>query len=318
MRTSNNWRATLAGAVAACLLVACGGGGGGSSTPATPTQPTTPVTDPNAPVLLGNIAVDGRNWINYRRGQLGVAALTNNTQVGVAAQAHSDYQKTNNIVTHDEVTGNPGFTGLHLLERLTAAGYIFNTNNSYAYGEVISATQNNSGAYMAEELVTAIYHRFVMFEPIFKEVGTGAATNATGYSYFTADFTANNNYGTGVGRGNVVMWPFSGQTGVTTNFFSDYEAPDPVPNVNEVGYPISVHADITAVLAVQTFTVRERGAGADLAVKLLARANDPETPLSAAAIIPLAVLKSNTTYDVTFVGTADAVPVTKTWSFTTK
>jgi hypothetical protein len=64
--------------------------------------------------------------------------------------------------------------------------------------------------------------------------------------------------------------------------------------------------------------VRERGAGADLAVKLLARANDPETPLSAAAIIPLAVLKSNTTYDVTFVGTADAVPVTKTWSFTTK
>jgi hypothetical protein len=249
--------------------------------------------------------------------------LTNSSQIGTAAQAHSYYQKTNNIVTHEEITGKSGFTGADLLGRLTAAGYMFNVNNNYAYGEVISATQNTSGAYMAEELVTAIYHRFVMFEPIFKEVGTGAATNTTGYSYFTADMTANNNYGPGVGRGNVVMWPFSGQTDVTTNFFSDYEQPDPVPNVNEVGYPISVHGDITAVLTVQSFTVRERGATVDLPVRLLRRTadpatNDPETPKSAAAIIPLAVLKSKTVYDVSFVGTADTVPVTKTWSFTTK
>jgi uncharacterized protein YkwD len=329
MRTFNNkWRATMAGAIASCFLVACGGGGGGSNSgavvaPNSPSVPTTPVTDPNAPVLQGNIAIDGRNWINYRRGQLGVAALTNNTQISTAAQAHSDYQKANTTVTHDETTGNPGFTGVHLLERLTAAGYPFNTNNNYAYGEVISATTNNSGAYMAEELVTAIYHRFVMFEPIFKEIGTGAATTSAGYSYFTADLTANNNYGTGVGTGKVVTWPFSGQTGVTPNFFSDFEAPDPVPNANEIGYPISVHGDITAVLTVQTFTVREHGAGADLAVRLLRRTddpltNDPETPKSAAAIIPLAVLKAGTTYDVTFVGTADAAPVSKSWSFTTK
>jgi uncharacterized protein YkwD len=321
MRTfNNNWRATLAGAIASCFLVACGGGGGGTggggvttpNQPGNPTTPTTPVID------VAKIATDGLNWINFRRGQLGVPALTKNAQIATAAQAHSDYQKLNNLVTHDEVAGKAGFTGVHLNERLTTAGYVFNANNNYAYGEIISATNSTSGEFMAEELVTAIYHRFVMFEPIFKEIGTGAAATDAGYSYFTADLTANNNYGTGVGRGNVVMWPYSGQTGVAPNFFSDNEAPDPVPNANEVGYPISVHGDITATLGVQTFKVRERGASADLAVRLLANASDPETPKSAAAIIPLTPLKAGTAYDVTFTGTADGVAVTKTWSFTTK
>jgi uncharacterized protein YkwD len=308
--------------------VACGGGGGGGGV-TTPAPPVTPApTEPTPSVIdVAKMATDGLNWINFRRGQLGVPALTKNAQVSAAAQAHSDYQKLNNTVTHDEIAGKPGFIGVHLADRLPAAGYVFNANNNYAYGEIISATTSSSGEFMAEELVTAIYHRFVMFEPVFKEIGTGAAATTAGYSYFTADMTANNDYGPGVGLGKVVVWPFSGQTGVTPNFFSDNEAPDPVPakGVNEVGYPISVHGNITAVLDVQTFTVRERGATADLVVRLLRHNNDPkdpnyepDTPSSALAIIPLTPLKAGTTYDVTFIGTADGTPVSKTWSFTTK
>ena len=55
---------------------------------------------------------------------------------------------------------------------------------------------------------------------------------------------------------------------MTPNFFSDYEAPDPVAGQNEVGYPVSVHADISAVLTVQSFTIQPRG-GAALTTKLL-------------------------------------------------
>jgi hypothetical protein len=219
-------------------------------------------------------------------------------------------------VTHDQTVGKPGFTGVHLLDRLQAAGYTF-ANASYAYGEVISATTNNSGFYMAEELITAIYHRFVIFEPKFKEIGTGAATTSAGYTYFTSDFTANNGFGQGIGLGALVVWPFNGQANVPGNFFSDYESPDPVAGVNEVGYPVSVHADINATLVVQNFTMRPRG-GTDVAVKLLKRDTDPDTPTSAAAIVPLAVLKANTTYDVSFSGTVDAVPVSRSWFFTTK
>jgi uncharacterized protein YkwD len=332
MMTPNRWTTTLAGIAAALALAACGGGGSSNDSgpvavtpqPATPVVVVTPppvapvvvTPETGAPSAVGNTAIDGRNWLNYRRGQVGVAAMTQSVLIDRAAQAHSDYQKLNNEITHDEVSGKPGYTGSDLLTRLNAAGYSFG-NNSYAYGEVISATTNNSGFYMAEELITAIYHRFVIFEPQFKEIGTGAATTSQSYTYFTADFAANNGYGPGLGGGKVVTWPYSGQTAVTPNFFSDYEAPDPVAGQNEVGYPVSVHADITALLTVQSFTIQPRG-GSALSAKLLQHSTDAETPASAAAIVPLTVLRGATTYDVSFSGTADGVPVTKSWSFTTK
>lgn len=315
MKLSNRWTTGLAGLATAWALVACGGD---SSAPAMPTAPPLAVApEQGAPAAVGNVAIDGRNWINFRRSQIGVAALVENGQVAGAAQSHSDYQKLNNIVSHDEVPGKPGFTGANLAARLAAAGYTFATNNDRAYGEVISATTNGSGFYMAEELITAIYHRFVMFEPQFKEIGTGAATTGANYTYFTSDFTANNGYGPGLGQGVLVNWPYNGQTMVTTNFFSDNEAPDPVAGLNEVGYPVSVHGDITAVLSVTSFTIRPRG-GADLAVKLLQHASDIETPNSAAAVVPLAALKAATTYDVSFAGAANGIPVVRTWSFTTR
>lgn len=324
--TPNRWRSALAALAAACALVACGGGGGTAPVPATVPDGPTPVAIPvaaevTAPALNGNVAIDGKNWINYRRAQAGVAMLPSNPLIERAAQAHSDYQKLNNVIAHDEIAGNAGFTGVDLLKRLNSAGYSF-AANSYAYGEVISAVESSSGPYMVDELVTAIYHRFVIFEPMFKELGTGSATTSKNYTYFTTDFTANDGYGAGIGRGALVTWPYSGQTKVTPNFFSDNEKPDPVANANEVGYPVSVHADISAVLAVQSFTLRPRG-GANLAVKLLQHSADPslndhETPDSAAAIVPLAPLRGATTYDATFIGTIDGILVAKTWSFITK
>jgi uncharacterized protein YkwD len=322
MNVPNRWTTTLTALAAALALAACGGGSSNSSvTPAAPAAPAAAVVvsppQPGEPASVGNTAIDGRNWINYRRGQVGMAAMSPNALIDRAAQAHSEYQKANNEVTHDEVAGKSGFTGADLLQRLNAASFNFAANANYAYGEVISATTNNSGFYMAEELITAIYHRFVIFEPQFKEIGTGAATTTRSYTYFTADFAANNGYGPGIGRGQIMTWPYNGQTAVTPNFFSDFEAPDPVPDRNEVGYPVSVHGDISGLLAVQSFTIRPRG-GADLEVRLLKHDTDKETPASAAAIVPLAVLKAATTYDVSFTGTADGVAVVRNWSFTTK
>jgi uncharacterized protein YkwD len=299
----------------AVLLSACGGGGD-SSTPAAPAAAAALPNEPGAPAFTNNTAQDGLNWINYRRAQLGVPVLLANAQIAVAAQGHSDYQRINNIVSHDQVAGKAGFTGIDLGQRLASAGYLL--GGARAYGEVISATSNNSGFYMAEELITAIYHRFVMFEPRFKEIGTGAASASSGYTYLTADFAANNGYGPGVGSGRIAVWPTANQTSVATNFQSDLESPDPVPNANEVGYPISVHADITATLAVQSFTVTARGGSSSLATRLLSAATDTHTTQSAAAIVPLAVLKAATTYDVSFSGTIDGTPLSKTWSFTTK
>ncbi|WP_426113752.1 CAP domain-containing protein [Massilia sp. PWRC2] len=302
------------------LLNACGGGASDSaSTPAaTPANSTTSdsAANPGAPVSVGNVAVDGRNWINYRRSQLGLSILSDNALVAQAAQSHSDYQRINDLISHDEDPAKSGFTGIGLDARLATAGFKL-TRNNFAYGEVISATTNPSGFFMAEELVTAIYHRFVMFEPVFKEIGTGSGTTPRSYTYFTADFVANNGYGPGLGRGRLAVWPFNGQSGVRANFFSNQETPDPVDGVDEVGYPVSVQGDISATLAVSSFTIRPRN-GSVLAVKLLQSATDPHTPSSAAAIIPLNKLDGATVYDVAFSGSADGVPVTLSWSFTTK
>jgi uncharacterized protein YkwD len=323
--TPNRWTTALAALAAACALVACGGDNNSSSsaTAASSSAPTTlpsapaptQAAEPGAPAAVGNVAIDGRNWINFRRSQIGMPLMTQNPLVDRAAQAHSDYQRINDTITHDEIAGKSGFTGVDLLARLNQAGY--SVVKPYAYGEVISATSSTSGFYMADELITAIYHRFVIFEPMFKEIGTGSGTTAKNYTYFTADFSASNGFGTGIGRGVVATWPYNGQTSVTPNFFSDYEEPDPVPNKNEVGYPVSVHADISAFLTVQSFTIRARG-GADLEVRLLEHNTDTHTPVSAAAIVPVSPLQAATTYDVGFTGIVDGLPVAKTWSFTTK
>jgi uncharacterized protein YkwD len=314
MSAKHRLKVLLAGCVAAWALASCGGGGGGGST----TAPLVPITqDPGAPALTNNVAVDGRNWINFRRAQAGVPTVAENAQIDNAAQGHSEYQRINGI-THTQVLGKQGFTGIDLPARLNAAGWTVPAAG-YAIGEVISATNSNNGAFMAEELITAIFHRFIIFQPMFKEIGTGSAATSGGYAYFTADFGARDGWGPGIAPGSVVVWPYSGQTAVPPNFFSDQEEPDPVPDpgINQVGYPISVEANLDQVLAVQSFRVRPRG-GNDLNVRLLAPGSSVEVPKYTAAIIPLAPLAAGTTYDVTFVGTANSVPVNRTWSFTTR
>ena len=315
-------KSIAAACIAAWALVACGGGGGNDNASGSGSTGGSPSTgfsgqDATAPTLTNNVATDGFNWINYRRTQVGMSTLTRNARIDNAAQGHSDYQRINNVVTHDQTAGKQGFTGVRLQDRMTAAGYVFGSPN--AIGEVISATSNRSGFYMAEELITAIYHRFVIFEPVFREMGTGSATNSSSYTYFTADFATNNGYGAGIPAGTVAAWPFNGQTQVPVNFLSDYEEPDPVPDINEVGYPVSVHVDLTRTLTVQSFTIRARGATANLATRLLAKGQDANTTTaSAAAIVPLAPLAAATTYDVSFSGAINGTPVSKTWSFTTR
>jgi hypothetical protein len=80
MTGSQPWRHSLAAVAACTLLAACGGGGGGQATPPAPT-PVAAAGEVGAPVLSGNIPADGLAWINYRRAQIGVPALSRNTLV---------------------------------------------------------------------------------------------------------------------------------------------------------------------------------------------------------------------------------------------
>jgi uncharacterized protein YkwD len=295
----------------ALALTACGGGGSSTA----PASQTTTINDPGAPQATGNTATDGFNRFNFRRQQAGLAAVTRNVTIDVAAQGHSDYQRLNNVATHVQEQGKPGFTGAQEGDRLQAAGYVL-PSAGYAYGEVISSRSNTLGADAAEDLIGAIYHRFIILEPMFKEAGAGAATSTGGTTYFTTDFAAIGFDG-GLARGSVAVYPVSAQTNVPTGVNSDDEEPDPVPNQNRIGYPVSVHANVTSALAVQSFTIKPRG-GTEISTHLLTHGTDANTPSSAAAIVPLSVLSSATTYDVQFTGTVDGIAVNRSWSFTTQ
>jgi uncharacterized protein YkwD len=310
------WLRRASALAAALVLAACGGGGdsNGNST-VSQSAATAATQDPGAPQATGNTASDGLAWFNYRRQQIGLTPLYRNALIDAAAQGHSDYQKLNNVITHVQTPGKPGFTGVQVNDRLVAAGYIL-PKDDYAFGEVISSTSSTSGFTAAEDLIAAIYHRFLILEPMFREAGAGAATVPGGSTYFTTNFAVIGLNG-GLKAGTVVSYPYPGQQRVPPNFFSDNESPDPVPNRNEVGYPISVHGNIVSTLLTTSFSVRPRG-GAPLAVQLLTNAGDTHTPTSAAAIIPLNRLASATTYDVDFTGSIDGAPITRSWSFTTQ
>lgn len=310
--------------LALLMLNACGGGGSTNSTngqaadaPAVATVGATSATaaDLQAVQPTGNTATDGLNWFNYRRRLLGLPALTRTATIDTAAQGHSRYEQLNDTLTHFQTPGLAGFTGVTPPDRLTAANYRFSAN-SYASGEVLSSTTDQSGVNAAEDLIAAIYHRFAIFEPMFRQAGAGSAVSNSGRTYFTVNFAANGLQAV-LGRGNFLVYPADGQKGIAPGFFSDYETPDPVPDRNEVGYPISLHADITSTVSVTSFTVRPRN-GTPMQTRLLVNATDPETPVSAAALIPLNVLAAGTTYDVQFAGTVDNLPVSRAWSFTTR
>lgn len=320
----------IATGVFSILLSACGGGGGGGDDNRSVDITQSGIDqealqrEPNAPQFTGNTATDGFNWFNFRRQQLrvpgdpddrGLSTLTRNSIVDTAAQGHSNYQRDNDVISHEQTPGNRGFTGATLGDRLQAAGYEFGSR--YAYGEVISATGGTSGFTAAESLIAAIYHRFVIFEPRFDEGGAGSATVPGGYTYFTTNFAANNGLGPGLGAGRFVTYPVNGQQRISRVFYSDQEVPDPFPDQNAVGYPISVHADSEKTVTVQSFTLRVQG-GAQLPVRLLTSVTDGPTPTSAAAIIPNTPLAAATTYEARFVGAIDGAAVNYTWTFTTQ
>jgi len=299
-------------------LTACGGGGGSDSNSAASL----------AVVQDAGTASAGLDRFNYWRNELGLSVLKTQPQLTIAAQGHSDYQATNGLISHYQDPGTPGFTGECLgdsntearcapakVSRLEHAGY--QLAPTYAFGEVISRTASTDGSAAADALIAAIYHRFVIFEPMFNEVGVGAARRGNGSTYFTTNFAVNGLAGAGLASTASVVYPFNGQTGVPRNFFSDQERPDPVASRNEVGYPISLHANISgSPVTVTQFTIRPQG-GANMPVEQLWNAVDSDTPTSAAAIVPLDVLAPNTQYVVQFQGTVSGQAVNRTWSFTT-
>ena len=304
----------VAGIAIITLFVGCSGGDGGTSTGTSATQLT--AQENGGPVSSDDVASDGLAWINYRRTQAGLQGVTRDARLDRAAAAHAAYQQLNNLITHDEDPSRPGFTGATATERVRAAGYPLDAQ-AQADGEVIAATAEPDGFAAAEGLLGAIYHRYLMLEPSFDLAGAGDAHRGGGYYWLNVNFVASRG-SSGLAAGRLVVWPMPDQRSVRTQVSSDQETPDPVPGRDTVGYPVSVHAPLGTRLLVSRFSIREQGGQAALKVVQLDSSSDRDTPPSAAAIIPLARLRSGLVHEVEFAGSIDGVAVERRWSFTTR
>ena len=320
-------------------LTACGGAGDAPAPAPAPPPPPTPAPAPvpaepiaaqlSVPTPVGYDAdrLAAFNRLNEIRLSAGLGMLAQSTAMDQAAQAHADWMIENNSFTHEETAGTPGFTGVDFPTRDEAFGYV-----PVEGAEVMAGSTH--GAPGVDVLINTAYHRAAMlaFEPVDIGIGwsSGVATNVS--MPLVMDI---GRPGTDTVRGlgqapqlairGVEAWPLDGATNVPLRLGMEF--PNPVPNqaVLTLGTPVSVTVAEPRTVSSTSFVVTNGTTGIVVPVQVLTNQNDPNflLPESFIAAVPLIVLAPNTTYTVTFSGSAvERVSgafekIDRTWSFTT-
>ena len=289
--------------------------------------------------------------LNAIRAGLGMPKLRRNSALEKAAQAHADYLIRHRITSHFESASRAGFTGRTPMDRALRAGY-----PSRLVGENLS-THNTDGADSLRGLFAAIYHRFGFLNPAYDEVGIGVAQSKkdprnSAFVYLmgmrdVAHLCTEPAY-KGVGRyvygvcadsrhriaaqaydrarnrtkersPERIVYPYDGQTEVPPVFYQ--ERPDPLPEYDVSGYPISVAFNDRYVRKVTlvSFALYEADGAHPIPSRLLDKRSDPNHKLTRRqfALLPLKRLKYGTTYRVKLVYRHGKKIHTHTWSFTT-
>ncbi|MFM0386945.1 CAP domain-containing protein [Paraburkholderia dipogonis] len=319
---------TAVSLAATMMLAACGGGGGGgnggNATGAAPSAPasspaTGNVATPQYAASTAQLAVF--TTLNQQRQQCGFPALTENTVLDQAAQAHAKYMGQNGgIITDTEAVANPGFTGTTYSDRAVHFGF---PNSQIAYSGGASAgyytnatlTETQYGQQIAYEWLGGVYHIALGVWPI-TQIGIGwNEMTFNGFPEIQSSVTIANLQPM---TGNLPLtFPCQGTTGVA--YMTAGETPTP-PNTTSgtFGTPIAVSGNPTDNVVLQSGTVTD-SSGTVINLQLLNAATDSNKLLPAfeAVAYPATPLKPNTTYSVAITGTINGTAFSRSFSFTT-
>lgn len=324
MSNIKSFRFTLA-VLTAAVLTACGGGGGGGTTaPVAATPPPTVSTAASLITTVGPATYNGEqavafNLLNAERGRCGFGLLSQNAQLDKAAAAHANYSKVNQVFSHDETTGLPGFTGTTPTARGAAQGYA---------GQVGEVMASGDGNYATRSLLSGPYHMRALLDG-YRDVGIGMLeSNVPGFPYFVADLGTQTGFGVQqLGSSDVVTYPCDGTAGV--NFQLRGEVPNPIPGrdlaSNPIGTPVLIKVRDGNTLVITNAGMINVATGAPVALRApVGAANDPNAgggvayfKPSEAYIAPDAPLTRGTAYQVTITGTNNGTAFSRTFSFTT-
>lgn len=160
------------------------------------------------------------------RARLGLDPAALDDAVLAASQAHADYMAEADTLAHEESdTSNSHYTGEWAWDRVEAAGY----RSDGVVAEVVAEGYSPSEA--VDSWVNSVYHRIPFTMPEWTAVGFGQSERFCAMTFLTP-FPE--------GSPAAIIYPADGQSEVPTTFLSDQEYPDPAPDTNAVGSPITV------------------------------------------------------------------------------
>jgi hypothetical protein len=290
-------------------------------------------------------------YLNQIRVRAGMTEFSQNSQLETAAFNHANYLVDNFLTGHSELEETTGFTGVFARDRAVSAGY-----HSLSVTENISYNKNSLDS--IDDLMAAIYHRFAFLNLVQNEVGVGIAhvsepnphsayvynlgnseynalcegpafsgsgkiyynvcepdINIDGTKYEEVKETAQGN------NPNIVLWPADGDDDVPPVFFE--ENPDPLPDYEVSGYPISIQFNpltFTEDVEVTEFKLyRDQDNSEIQPTRLLTKSTDPNERFSALeyVLFPLERLDRDTAYRVEAKYTDNSETETLKWHFRT-
>ncbi|WP_349607132.1 CAP domain-containing protein [Cupriavidus sp. DF5525] len=279
--------------------------------------------------VLGEPRSAGLCYVNFRREQIGLPPLVARDALGTAAQNHTSYMLANNMLTHSEQSGKPGYTGATPDARIQA---LYPTK---ATAEVVAGANRWTSVANAQlslspkdalvvDLLNAPFHRAALLGS-YQSAGSGYAESVgpngsgTAARYFqTIDLADASKPGT---DNQMVAYPFDGQTDVPPSWVNN-ESPNPAPGYEgkTVGYPVLLQAINTSLqFATDTFTLADAQGRNVSCLKVDSRSTGMSSYARGLAICtPQTPLASKQRYSVTVAGKLGTQPVNLSWSFTTR
>ena len=310
---------TLPTALAVLALLGAAGCSGSDETGAgndpcsgNPFTPTTPSTGQGTPAAgSSQDQLTALAQVDAYRNLIGLGPINFNAALDQSSQAHSDYCSTNSSWCpnwHDEVPGNPGFTGASFSDRTSAAGY-----GGSACFEVMAPGVGPVGA--IEMWIDSVYHRTPFDSPGTLEAGFGGASQFT-----TMDFGCGGSSDPAL----VTNYPVHGQSGFPTMFLGNEGPEPPVPpsgwpsgSIISVIFPAGATVTVTAhqLYDASCTPVDHVAGGANITP-------DPgfQTGFLGSSMVMYgnAPLQSGQTYTVNVEYTLNGAPGNRTFQFTTQ
>lgn len=209
--------------------------------------------------------------------------------------------------------------------RVSAYGSRYNRVSFTGYVNTAAIEEGSYGAgagatAAVKTLLATIYHRQGFMNQGIRDIGVAVGADLAQTTIINLGFgvKSQSNSSDYVG-----VYPADKQTLVP--LFASPEAPNPYTEISDVlndthrrtTYPVSIAIKEGLSLAIESFTITEAGHTQAIKARIFTSANDKAISSSNAFVVGYEPFKSNTTYMVSFKGTANGTGISKNWTFTT-